>query len=172
MGEETVDRVAGHLGLPRRHVTANLPLVGTEDLREGMPSLQRAADDLGLSGSMPSLIEAYGANAGSVMSLVRDNPGLGQRLADDLPYLLAQVTHACRYELAQTLKDALERRTWTLMGDWDHGLARLESVADLMAGELGWSPDRRKREIEDYRAYVYEQFGSGHGFAEDLKQAA
>jgi glycerol-3-phosphate dehydrogenase len=172
MGEETVDRVAGHLGLPRRHVTANLPLVGTEDLREGMPSLQRAADDLGLSGSMPSLIEAYGANAGSVMSLVRDNPGLGQRLADDLPYLLAQVTHACRYELAQTLKDALERRTWTLMGDWDHGLARLESVADLMAGELGWSPERRRREIEDYRAYVYEQFGSGHGFAEDLKQAA
>jgi hypothetical protein len=48
----------------------------------------------------------------------------------------------------------------------------LESVADLMAGELGWSPERRRREIEDYRAYVYEQFGSGHGFAEDLKQAA
>lgn len=172
MAEETVDHVAGRLGLPKRHVTGRLPLVGAEGLQDRLPALERAAAEVGLTGSLPSLVWAYGANAGRLLELAGTERRLGSLLAADLPYVLAQVTHACRYEMAQTLADALERRTWTLMGDWDHGLGEVEAVADVMAAELGWPPERRRREIENYRRYVLEQFGARRGFAGQLKEAA
>jgi glycerol-3-phosphate dehydrogenase len=172
MGEETVDHIAQHLGLPRRHVTSNLPLVGATAYEEELPDLRRAAGELGLMDSLAALVWAYGANTGQILSLVERDPGLGLRLADDLPYLLAQVVHACRYEMAQTLPDALERRTWTFMSDWEHGFAHLDAVAAVMARELGWTAERRRREIADYERHVQESFGAGRGFAEQLKQAA
>jgi glycerol-3-phosphate dehydrogenase len=59
----------------------------------------------------------------------------------------AQVVFAIREEMALTLDDAVMRRTG--MGQLgDPGNAALQSVAALMAAELGWSEDRKAREID------------------------
>jgi glycerol-3-phosphate dehydrogenase len=59
----------------------------------------------------------------------------------------AQVQFAIREEMALTLDDVVMRRTGIgQLGD--PGNAALEAVASLMAAELGWSDEHKKREIE------------------------
>ena len=72
----------------------------------------------------------------------------------DLPYLWAEVDFAVRSDLAVTLEDVLARRVPLLLVGQEQGLDVAEEVARRMAVALGWSDERRARELSHYRGVV------------------
>jgi glycerol-3-phosphate dehydrogenase len=62
----------------------------------------------------------------------------------------ADIVHAVREEWAMTLADVLLRRTAIGLAACQ-GLDRLEEIADLVGGLLGWDPARRAAEVVAYR---------------------
>jgi glycerol-3-phosphate dehydrogenase len=70
------------------------------------------------------------------------------------PAIEAEVIHAVRRELAQTVEDVLVRRFHLYYEHPDHGISVAHTVAELMSEELGWSPPRIQEEAERYLEFV------------------
>jgi glycerol-3-phosphate dehydrogenase len=100
------------------------------------------------------LIATYGTEAIHLLPLLAQKPTLAERITPDLPVIKAQIIHAIRYEMALTLRDVLDRRLHIMTRATDQGLDAVESVADLMAAELGWTPKERLIEVATYRHEV------------------
>ena len=64
----------------------------------------------------------------------------------DSPTILAQVLHAAREEMAQTLADVVFRRTDLATGSYP-GRAALRQCAEVLAREFSWDEARLEREI-------------------------
>ena len=168
MAEETVDAVERGLGRPIRHVTAQLPLARRRDWKQVVETVTARAREMGLEAHVPWLLRGYGAAAHTVLDIAAGDYRLARPLVDGLPYLWAEVVHACRYEQACHIDDVLERRTFVLFLDWHHGLRVAEQVSELMAQELGWSAEQRQLEVERYRRRVLQCCGAEHGIATRL----
>ncbi len=169
MAEETVDAVERRLGRPTRHVTAQLPLARRRDWKQVVETVAAQAREMGLEAHVPWLLRGYGAAAHTVLDIAAGDHRLARPMVNGLPYLWAEVVHACRYEQACHVDDVLERRTFMLFLDWDHGLRVAEQVSELMAQELGWSAEQRQREVERYRRRVLRSCGAEHGIATRLE---
>ena len=156
MAEETVDRVQSFL--TRAGVSAvnkvdthkiPLPGAGFRDLtalREGIRS--RAAVHGLEAATADRLTRAYGSRADRVIDLVQRDPGLGERILDERPHVLAEAVYASREELALHVDDVLFRRTRIGLETRD-GVARAaQRVAEVMAQELEWTDDEANREVE------------------------
>ena len=63
-------------------------------------------------------------------------------------YIAAEVVHAARHEGALHLDDVLARRLRISIEGEERGNLAAESVASLMARELGWSDQRRSTEVQ------------------------
>lgn len=88
----------------------------------------------------------YGSRMNAVLALARADPSLGRPLAGSDEVLRAEVVYAVREEAAVRLADVVLRRTD--LGTLGHpGVRALEECADLMAAELGWTPERRAAEL-------------------------
>jgi glycerol-3-phosphate dehydrogenase len=74
------------------------------------------------------------------------------RLYPALALTRAEVIRAVRHEQARRVEDVLSRRTRSLLLDAEAAVAVAPAVAKLMASELGWSTDRKGREIADFLA--------------------
>ena len=107
------------------------------------------------------LVNSYGAEATRVAELMRADESLRALLFsgdEALPHVAAEIVYAVRYEMAQTLADALTRRTRLAM------LAEMKSdevlirCADLMATELGWNVTERIQQIEAMRAELAKEY--------------
>ncbi len=85
------------------------------------------------------LLEPLGGTAGP-------GPGPGAKPAPRCEVTGAEVVYAVREEMAVTLADALLRRTEAGTRGYP-GLAAVEAAASIMAAELGWSDERRAREV-------------------------
>ncbi len=96
------------------------------------------------------LAQAYGSRWRNVWSYVQRDASLGHRLSDDLPYLLAEVTHAVERELAASLSDVLVRRTHVAFETRDHGRAAARRIAPQMAALLHWSARTVAEQLEAY----------------------
>ncbi|MFP4306848.1 MAG: FAD-dependent oxidoreductase [Desulfococcaceae bacterium] len=79
----------------------------------------------------------YGSDAIHIKKLIKADPGLGETLHDDLPYLKAEVVWAVRSEMARTVEDFLSRRSRALLLDARASMEMAPEVARLMAEELG-----------------------------------
>jgi glycerol-3-phosphate dehydrogenase len=90
-------------------------------------------------------------------ALIERRPALREPLEGGGGHRAAEVVHACTHEGALRLEDLLERRTRLALTAPDRGLAAAAPAAALMAGPLGWSPDRVRREVESWRARVAAQ---------------
>jgi len=101
-----------------------------------------------------NLGERYGADGRAVAELERSDPALARPLIENLPYSRAEVVYAARAEMARTVDDVLSRRTRARLLARDASAAAADDVANLMAGELGWSSDERERQITQYRSLV------------------
>lgn len=97
------------------------------------------------------LARAYGQDARSIFELTRSHSELGDRLIPGLPYIKAEVLYAMRREMALTLTDVLSRRTRLVWEDAEHALPVAESVAQLMARELGWPEQEIAAQLAAYR---------------------
>ena len=100
------------------------------------------------------LLATYGARTADVLAEIDDAPELARRIDPELPYLWAEVVHAARAEHALDVDDTLARRIPLLRDARDQGLDAVEHAADLMARVLDWTPERRARGVERYRAAV------------------
>jgi glycerol-3-phosphate dehydrogenase len=97
------------------------------------------------------LLGRYGSDAPAVRALADADPDLAAPLVPGLPYLRAEGVYAARHEMAYTLDDVLTRRTRARVLDRDATARAADAVADLLAPELGWSDDRRERELCEFR---------------------
>ena len=156
MAEDTVDTVvrleAGRGRRPRCR-TARLRLRGAVGYEE-------ARARRGLRGEwVTHLADRFGGEAEALFALIEARPELGAPLVPGLPYLRAEAVHAVRDEMATTLDDVLSRRTRARLLARDASAAAAESVAELVGGELGWSPERRNEEVAAYRTAIEHERG-------------
>jgi glycerol-3-phosphate dehydrogenase len=159
MAKMTVDRLIERDAREAPCRTHEIPLgqaVAVEDLPrvEGVPEESYAA-----------LAGRYGYAAREVLALAagrngdarqgRASPGFGrgelaQPIVPGLPDLLAEVALAARREQARSIGDVLLRRT--RLGLLAARELPVERVADVLARELHWSPERTAREVALFAA--------------------
>lgn len=139
----------------RRSATLVTPLVGAEGYEERRRRHDELGARVGLSRATAAhLLDRHGDRIDEVLDLIAADPALGEPLAEGLPYRRAEVTHAVRAEGALHLDDVLTRRTRLSVESWDRGVDAAQGTAELMAAELGWSPETVEREVWHYRARV------------------
>jgi len=131
MAEDAVNQATAVSGRsPRRRVTRNLPLSGSDNFVDGSE-----ADDLGFDARLLTQLEAESA-------------GWKEQIHPNLPYKKSHIVHAVRSEMALTLEDVLSRRTRSLLLDAQASLECAPAVAAIMAAELGrdesWIQDQKK----------------------------
>ncbi|HEY7355580.1 MAG TPA: glycerol-3-phosphate dehydrogenase/oxidase, partial [Ktedonobacterales bacterium] len=155
MGQDTVDHLARRDHLPIKHPTERLPLLGAERWREVAEELPGRGQALGLSADIAEHLSfCYGGEALALLDLIQFDASLAGRIVPDLPFIRAEVAHACRAEMALTLQDMLARRTRIAIEDRERGLQAAEEVAALMALQLGWSAGQTREQISAYRAWA------------------
>jgi glycerol-3-phosphate dehydrogenase len=146
--ERTLRLVCRKLGREARDSRSDrLPLHGGDFAdfaalkREACAALPAGVSDA----SVTALVRNHGSQYKRVLELARSAPQLAAALPGSHT-LAAEIVHAVRGEMAVRLEDALMRRS-DLGTAGDPGRAALEACADLMAAELGWSPERRREEL-------------------------
>jgi glycerol-3-phosphate dehydrogenase len=143
MAEDTVDAALDRLDRRARCRTKRLRLLGADGYvrpPEGTPAAH-------LGGR-------YGTLAAEVEALVATDPSLGEPLFPGLPYLRAEAVYAVRHEMATTLEDVMLRRTRVHLVDRPVAFEQAPSVAELIAGELGWDGATTMRQVAEYRDLV------------------
>lgn len=136
------------------------PLPGGEQAQELV--LHEAQLACGHSDVARRLAQAYGSRWRAVWSPTVDDESLCERLVPELPYVMAEVRHAVRAEMAATLSDVLVRRTHLAFEQRDFGLSVAPRVADRMQRELGWTNAERDEELARYASDVARLFRIDH----------
>ncbi|HEX2250729.1 MAG TPA: glycerol-3-phosphate dehydrogenase/oxidase [Gemmatimonadales bacterium] len=159
MAAEVVDqamRELRHRDGRQRHADARTdedPLPGGETA--DLSQFRERGLELGISAaSVDHLLRHYGTEAAGIFNLGGADRRLLRRLADPHPAVEAEVIHAVRRELAQTVEDVVVRRFHLYYEHPDQGVSVAGRVAELMAEELGWDQARIDEEAERYREFV------------------
>jgi glycerol-3-phosphate dehydrogenase len=95
-------------------------------------------------------LAVYGTDASVIRAMIEEEPVLAQRLVDWLPYTEAEVLWAVRREMARTVEDVLARRLRVLFLDARAALAAAHRVAALMAEELGYDEEWKRKQLIDF----------------------
>jgi len=96
------------------------------------------------------LAEAYGTRWKAVWNATSSDASLADRIVPTLPYVMAEVHHAVKHEMAATLSDVLVRRLHLAFEQRDFGVSVASRVAQCMQPLLGWSDRRREAEEARY----------------------
>lgn len=148
--ERTVDLVFKKLGRTTpKAITAVTPVHGghIQQFEDFLAQQIRSRPD-GVSAEITqSLIYRYGSQVSEVLKC------LGERRSEELLSCVmeAEIIHAIRAEMAQTLSDVVFRRTG-LGTDGDLKDGRLHACADIMAAEMGWDRVRAERELRETKS--------------------
>jgi glycerol-3-phosphate dehydrogenase len=111
--------------------------------------------ELGMeAASVDHLLRHYGTEAAGIFNLGGADRRLFRRLLEPHPAIEAEVVHAVRRELAQTVEDVLVRRFHLYYEHPEQGAPAARRVAELMGEELGWDAARIQNEAERYRSFV------------------
>jgi glycerol-3-phosphate dehydrogenase len=158
LSRQTVDKVYKKLNLKAPESrTGKVPLPGG-----ATPDFDAFAAEFkvksGLADELADrLIRLYGARAPDVLEMAGDDPSLrmplGPTATVETGVIGAEVLYAFRREMAQTLSDALLRRTMVGMGP-KVGLDVDEAAAQVAVKHLGWSEERATSEVEAYHQYI------------------
>jgi glycerol-3-phosphate dehydrogenase len=159
MAAEVVDqamRELRHRDGRQRHAEARTdedPLPGGETA--DLSQFRERGLELGIpAASVDHLLRHYGTEAAGIFNLGGADRRLLRPLAESHPAIEAEVIHAVRRELAQTVEDVVVRRFHLYYEHPDQGMSAAGRVAELMAEELGWDQLRIDEEAERYREFV------------------
>jgi glycerol-3-phosphate dehydrogenase len=150
-----VDRILAKLGidsLPCR--TEQVPVYGGEPEKP----VKRADDsseqgDPALSSIEERLSKIHGSRAGHVALAFKERPSWAERVCPDAELLTGEVLYSVREEMALKLGDVVFRRTGIGTAACP-AIEVLRATARIMAGELGWTDERQREEVEEVlRAY-------------------
>ncbi|HEX6710176.1 MAG TPA: glycerol-3-phosphate dehydrogenase/oxidase, partial [Rubrobacter sp.] len=158
LGRQTVDVAYKKLGrqAPKSR-TDKVPLPGgaTQDFAAFAADFKATSsltDELA-----ERLLKVYGVLAPEVLEMDGDDPSLRLPLSPspsvENGIIGAEVLYAFEREMAQTLSDVLLRRTMAGLGP-KVGLDVDEAAAQVAVNHLGWSEERARNEVEDYRKYI------------------
>ncbi|MEX0720540.1 MAG: glycerol-3-phosphate dehydrogenase/oxidase [Balneolaceae bacterium] len=135
MAEDTVERAAVVAGLEHAHCK-------TKDLRiHGWLK----------NGGNSDLLYVYGSDKVALKILIEEDKKLGENLHQKLPYIKAVVIWAVTNEMAQTVEDVLSRRTRALLLDARASIEIAETVAELMAEEMGKDGEWVQDQVREFK---------------------
>jgi glycerol-3-phosphate dehydrogenase len=147
MAEETADLVCGKLGIEAPCTTGSAPLPGSEV--EAEPAAELAAH-YGISALAAARLQTrHGCRAPRIF----DGGGDRGVVCRCEPITVAELRHTARQEQVRTLGDAF-RRVGLGAGPCSGALC-VERAAEVVGGELGWSPSRRREAAEGFRAELW-----------------
>jgi glycerol-3-phosphate dehydrogenase len=135
-----------------RTATTALPGGDMEDIEATVADARRVCDVVLPSDTIPHLVAAYGSGYREILVLCHGHPDLCGRVAEGSPVIGAELVWAVRHEMAMTLADAVVRRTPLGALGYPGDMA-VDRAADLVAGALGWSHDRRRSEVAALRRF-------------------
>lgn len=97
------------------------------------------------------LLRIYGTRAAEVVDLADGRPQLREPFDPATGAIGAEIAFTLQTELAETLADALARRTMVGFGA-DAGLDSVEVAAEIAVRHLGWDDARATREVARFRS--------------------
>ena len=159
MAREAVDRAVRELHLregrarPGECTTDEEALPGGETDDFG-PFRERGLELGVLPESVDHLVRHYGTEAAGIYNLGGGDRRLLRRLLPPHPAIEAEVLHAVRRELAQTVEDVLVRRIHLYYEHPERGVPAARRVAELMAREYAWDERRVTAEAERYAEFA------------------
>jgi glycerol-3-phosphate dehydrogenase len=105
--------------------------------------------------ALKALAHNYGSKYDEVLNEVRNDNRLA-KLIGNSDVTKAEVIYCIRNEMALKLKDIVMRRTNLGTAGYP-GKENLEICADIMAGELKWSAEKKSKELDEAEEYYYKQ---------------
>jgi glycerol-3-phosphate dehydrogenase len=147
MAKMTVDRLVEREALEAPCHTQEIPLGQSIAVSE-LPRVEGVPEE-----SYRALAGRYGHAAIDVLAIAAGRGELAQPIIAGLPDLLGEVALAARREQARSIGDVLLRRTrlGLLAARELGGVGNpINRVADVLARELGWDPERTGLEIERF----------------------
>jgi len=142
MGEDTINQAAMVAGLEHQEsITRSLRIHGWFK-----------------NVDMNDPLYVYGTDMLAIRNLIKQNPELGEKLHERLPYLSAEVVWAARQEMARTVEDVLARRTRALLLDARASVECAEKVAEILAKELNYDDNWKIKQVSDYQALAENYF--------------
>lgn len=100
------------------------------------------------------LTSCYGSRASDVCDLANIDKSLRKRIANQHPWIMAQVVYACREEHARSVTDVLSRRTRLCQVDVLAAHNVTPKLVRRMGDELGWNLDRRREETRRTKVFL------------------
>jgi glycerol-3-phosphate dehydrogenase len=97
-----------------------------------------------------SHLSIYGTDEEKIKELLKQDPLLEEKLIHALPYTIAEVVWAVRYEMARTIEDVLARRIRILFLDARAAMNAAPKVAEIMAQELNQNKDWKQLQLIDF----------------------
>ena len=149
MAEETVNRLAPSLNVPRRCKTDTRPLPNAV----GKVSSTDQNDESQLNSDPERLIRRYGEGYRAIRDFISEDATLAEPITPSLPFTKAELLYACWGEMAMTLNDLLWRRTrigWTP----GQGLDIAFQIAQFLGEKYNWDQARITAEVETYREHI------------------
>jgi glycerol-3-phosphate dehydrogenase len=153
LSQQVLDKVFKKLGRaspPCR--TAEIPLPGAVDEFEMFADLLRGGPPVEDS-TAEHLMSVYGSRARLVLEIARRQPELARQIDTHAGAIGAEIVFSFESELAETLADALLRRTMIGMGP-DLGRGSVDAALGVCQANLGWSEERVEHERSDYLNYI------------------
>ncbi len=140
-------------GWPGESGTAREPLPGSET--SDLSGFRERALAVGLPADVVDhLLGHYGTESAGIINLGIADRRLFERLHPDHPAIAAEMIHAARREMAQSVEDALVRRVHLFYETADHGVCAAPRAAELLGRKLGWDPARVSQEVARYERFV------------------
>ena len=160
MGQDVVDHIARGDGLRTRSHTTRAALGASGRALDGLARTRRALASLHMDHELAGSLYHRHGDLAPVVAARAASAGEADRLVPDLPYLVGEVRHAVRDEMALTLDDVLQRRLRVSIRDAAAGGEAVAIAAAIAGDELGWDAAERQRQIEDYLGRVRAERGA------------
>lgn len=129
-----------------------LPGASVEDFKTFCAEFKTKNKDL-YEKLVERLLKVYGSRAVEVLELAENKKELLEIFDEETYAIKAEIVYSFTRELAETLSDCLLRRTMVGLNSKCGVGADIEAVK-VAQNFLGWSEERAKKEIEDYRNYI------------------
>jgi glycerol-3-phosphate dehydrogenase len=148
MAKMTVDRIVERDGREAPCRTHEIPL-GMSIEPGDLPRVEGVPEE-----SYAKLADRYGYTAHEVLGIAAERGELAQPVLGGHPDLLAEIAYAARREQAQSVGDALLRRTRLALVDARALIEQPDAVArvaDAIGAESGWDAARISAEADGFR---------------------
>ncbi|HSM70059.1 MAG TPA: glycerol-3-phosphate dehydrogenase C-terminal domain-containing protein, partial [Anaerolineales bacterium] len=150
VAEKAIDLAVKKLGVKANKCqTHRLPISGgkIDDFNSYLQMAKAEGSDVLDEETIEHLVYTYGSNFRVIVSAIKEQPELAERIDSGSYVTKAEIIHAIRYEMALTLVDVVQRRT-ELGSAGMPSIMILQRCAEIMGDELGWDAEKQQNEID------------------------